>query len=142
MDLIVDNLDLIGFPTPVYHDEVKGDTPWYFNALIEKPGGWGARPPSDCVGLQEVDAIGSGCFLMHSRVLRAIKPPWFMRSYDQWGFVDCGHDYLFCTKVRQAGYRIWADYNRPCQHFVETDLLSLIQAVNASYAKAPPRTEG
>lgn len=132
LDLVRDDLDLVGFPTPVWHDAVPGDRPWYFNALDaveeQEPSGIAWRPHEPCVGLQEVDAIGSGCFLVAARVLRRLTPPWFMRQYDRRGFVERGHDYLFSQAVKAAGFRVWADFDCVCQHFNELDLLSVIKA--------------
>lgn len=132
LDRVSDDLDLVGFPTPVYHDERKGDRPWYFNALdyVDKDGGaWRPHEPYD--GLQAVDCIGSGCFLVAVRVLRALTAPYFMREYNARGFVERGHDYLFSRQVKQHGFRVWADFDRPCQHFNELDILSVIRAFGA-----------
>lgn len=129
LDRVCDDLDLVGFPTPVYHDAVAGDRPWYFNALDEVEGGW--QPHAQCVGLQRVDAVGSGCFLVAARVLRAVPSPWFMREYNARGFVERGHDFLFAQKVRQHGFAVWADFTCVCQHFQELDLLSVIHAFAA-----------
>lgn len=142
LDVLDHDLDLVGFPTPVYHDKVRGDRPWYFNALsyVEEEHAW--KPHEPWTGLQEVDAIGTGAFVVSRRVIAQMKPPWFMRQYDEYGIVERGHDYLFCHKAKKLGFRIWADFNCVCQHFVETDLLSAIQAFNAAHQKPQGVSDG
>ena len=60
LDLIELDCDIIGMPTPVWHSAVKGDRPYYFNALDAEDGGW---KPHEFItsGIEEVDAVGSGC---------------------------------------------------------------------------------
>ena len=126
LDRVEDDLDLVGFPTPVWHSEVPGDRPYYFNALDRVADGWVPHEP--CKGLQEVDAIGSGCFLVARRVIEKLKYSHpFARQWGREGTVEVGCDYSFCEKVRGAGFKIFADYDRPCQHFVELPLVEVIQ---------------
>lgn len=129
LDLIELDKDIIGLPTPVWHDAVKGDQPYYYNALVKKDGtdGW---MPAISEGLTEVDVVGSGCMLIHRRVIEMVKRPWFMREYDEDGIVVKGHDYLFCEKAQSCGFKIYAHMNYPCEHYVETDLHSQIRAFN------------
>lgn len=125
LDLVDLNKDYIGLPTPVWHDAVKGDQPYYYNALIKSGEGY---KPATGEGLFEVDATGSGCFLVHRRVIESVIRPWFMREYDEDGIVTKGHDYLFCEKVKKAGFKVWTHTGYPCEHYVETDLHSQIRA--------------
>jgi hypothetical protein len=128
LDLVEFDCDLIGLPTPVWHNSVPGDQPWYFNALDAVDNAY--KPHQPCTGLQEVDAIGSGCFLVSRRVmfeLRNQQP--FMRTWNQDGTVEVGGDYSFCRKVKAANFRIWTHYDYPCRHFNEMELAEIIQAV-------------
>lgn len=129
LDLVELNKDIIGLPTPVWHDKVKGDQPYYYNVLNKKDGtdGW---TPAIGEGLTEVDVVGSGCMLIHRRVLETVKRPLFMREYDEDGIVEKGHDYLFCEKAQSVGFKVWTHFGYPCEHYVETDLLSQIRAFN------------
>lgn len=129
LDYISHNLDIVGFPTPVWHDKVAGDRPWYFNAVNEKNGGW---IPAIGEGLIEVDAVGSGCMLVHRRVCETVIRPLFVREIDEDGCVIRGHDYLFCNKAKRAGFKVWAAFDSPCTHIVENDLLSQIKAFVAA----------
>ena len=89
-------------------------------------------PHEPCDGLQEVDAVGSGCFLVSRRVMYDLrfKEP-FMRQWNREGLVEKGCDFSFCDKVKAAGYKVWANYDYPCRHFNEIELTEIIQAFNS-----------
>lgn len=127
LDLVEFDCDIIGCPTPVWHNAVKGDRPWYFNALDKKKDGY--KPHMECDGLQEVDAVGSGCLLISRRVLMALKDQKpFFRKWNEDGTVEMSGDYSFCEKAKQAGFKIWTHYNYICQHFNELELGEVIRA--------------
>lgn len=129
LDLVELDLDLVGLPTPVWHCDTKKphDAPFYWNALDRLEDGW--LPHQPCSGLQEVDAIGSGCFLVARRVIMELKDRQpFMRRWGKDGLVQVGGDYSFCEKVKAAGFKVWAHYDYPCRHFVEIELGEAIQA--------------
>lgn len=127
LDRVEDDLDMVGFPTPVWHSAVKGDRPYYYNALDRVRDGW--LPHEPCDGLQEVDAVGSGCMLIARRVMEVLKNSQpFMRVWNPDGTVEIGCDYSFCTKVKAAGFHVYADFDRPCNHFNEMNLSEVIQA--------------
>jgi hypothetical protein len=128
LDLVPMDLDFVGFPTPVWHSAVKGDRPYYFNALVwcEEEEGW--KPYEENTnGLQEVHAVGTGCFLVARRVIAATKFP-FARKYDEDGIVTHGHDYLFCKRIRESGFKVWTHFGYICQHFNELELLETIES--------------
>lgn len=127
LDLIELDCDLIGLPTPVWHNTVIGDRPWYFNAVDIKGNGYTPHEPYN--GLQQVDAVGSGCFLVSRRVILKLKDQQpFMRTWNRDGTVEVSGDYSFCRKVKQAGFRVWTHYDYPCHHFNELNLLEVIKA--------------
>ena len=136
LDMVRHDLDIVGFPTPVWHSEVRGDRPWYFNALdfVNSADGGGWKPAELTGGLQEVDAIGSGCMLIAYRVLKLMDKPLFMREYDEMGRVVRGHDYLFSQKAKAAGFKIWVDGDYPCRHFVGVELLEVIESFDAFHS--------
>jgi|TARA_B100001964_G_C14254754_1_gene611773 hypothetical protein len=53
----------------------------------------------------KVDAIGMGCCLIKSKVLRDIKSPWFVYDVKN----NKGEDIYFCEKIKRAKYDIWVD---------------------------------
>lgn len=60
--------------------------------------------------LIEVETTGTGSICIDRRVFETIKPPWFIKRYDQWYTDDAitGEDLMFCQKARKYGYKIWA----------------------------------
>ncbi len=136
LDRIADDLDLVGFPTPVWHYEgKKGEAPIYWNGYRDAaPEENGYKQWSDRSGLQRVDAIGMGCFLMARRVIldnAALQRGAFQRKWVG-GIVERGNDISFCERARECGVEIWMDYDRPCSHIVEVDLFDVVRAHHAS----------
>lgn len=126
LDLIEHDCDVMGLVTPVWHNSVPGDRPWYLNALDAKDDGY--APHEDCKGLQEVDAVGSGCLLVARRVLLKLRDQQpFMRVWKKDGTVELGGDFSFCRKAKAAGFRIFTHYDYLCHHFNELDLLEVIR---------------
>ena len=131
LDLVEHDLDVVGLPTPVWHNSVKGDRPYYFNALTWAEKEQTYRPHENMKGLQEVDAIGSGCMLIARRVILELKGQQpFARQWNQDGTVDVGGDYSFCQKVKKANFKVWAHFDYPCHHFNEISLIEVIEAFN------------
>jgi len=131
LDLIELDCDIIGMPTPVWHSAVKGDRPYYFNALDAEDGGW---KPHEFItsGIEEVDAVGSGCMLISRRVMLAMQDDLpFMRQWKANGRVDVGCDYSFCRKAKAKGFRIWSHPEYVCNHFNELPLLEVIESFGA-----------
>jgi len=125
LDLVELDKDIIGLPTPVWANMKPGDRPWYYNAMQKVDGGW--RPASG-EGLTEVDAVGSGCMLIHRRVCEQLEKPLFVRRLDNWGIVDQGHDFRFCQNAKRASFEVYAHFGYPCQHFVTIELNEMIDA--------------
>lgn len=129
LDLIEFDCDIMGLPTPVWHNAVKGDRPYYYNALDIKDDGY--TPHTECTGLQEVDAVGSGCLLIARRVILKLRDQQpFARIWKKDGTVEVGGDYSFCRKAKKAGFKIWTHYDYLCHHFNELDLLEVINSFN------------
>lgn len=144
LDLVELDLDVLGFPTPVWHNGEPGDRPYYANAMravSEGDGVLGFRPLDSYpgfkeVGIQECDAVGTGCVLIARRVLvelmeRAKGNPSetpFMRIWNDRGEVIMGNDFAFCTRVKKAGFSIWAHFDYECEHHNELELGEVIRA--------------
>lgn len=125
LEAIDHDKDIVGFPTPVWHYTGKpGERPFYWNAYrrVGDEGYTEWNGPKE--GLQRVDAIGMGCFLMARRVVEhpAMQLGPFTRKLHADGTVDRGNDISFCERATAAGFEIWADFDRPCMHFVELEL--------------------
>lgn len=126
-------LDVVGCPTPVFANMKPGeDFPMYWNALDAVGEGWKPHEPRE--GLQEVDAIGSGCFMVSREAMETIKAP-FMRIFDEDGIVEVGGDYAFCRRAKAAGFRVWAHFDYPCYHFNEIEINEVAHAFTCRAGK-------
>lgn len=130
LDLVELDCDVLGFPTPVWANMKEGDRPYYLNAVDRV--GEGYKPHEPPTGLQEVDAVGSGCMLIARRVLVELsrKQPFARQWNPEDGTVELGGDFSFCQKAKVAGFRIWAHFDYLCDHFNELSLLEMIHAMN------------
>lgn len=136
LDLVELGKDIIGFPTPVWHYTGQpGERPIYFNAYRwkDEKNAYVEWQPQE--GIQKVDAIGGGCFLVHRRVFEhpdMVAP--FTRGLKPDGTVEFGNDMMFCQRARKAGFDIWAAFEYEgrsycCDHFVEISLLECVRAI-------------
>ena len=130
LDLVEHDLDVIGFPTPIYNNS-GGGYPICWNAFDKIPEGYKQHKPEPGK-LVEVDAVGSGCILIHRRVIEGTKAPRFVRVYDETGRAIQGPDFYFCDRVREAGFHVWTHYGYPCQHFNELELTEAMEAFNSA----------
>ena len=132
LELIELSKPVIGIATPVYHCDQKhpGDRPYYLNGYRAVPGGYQEFRPQE--GIQEVDAVGTGCILINRSVLEdpMLRLAPFSRTTDEFGRVEYGNDMNFCRRAKQRGFRIWCDFRSPCEHMVEVPLLEAIRAFN------------
>lgn len=74
-------------------------------------------PPNTVV---EVDYVGSGCLLIHRRVLERMKPPWFVWELGREDIQEdrkLSEDFSFCRRAkRDHGFRIYVDTSVACTH--------------------------
>lgn len=132
LDLVELDKDIIGLPTPVWHfTDKQGERPIYWNGYDyrEANDAYAEHMPRE--GLQRVNAIGTGCFLIAKRVFEhpALQCGAFTRKLHPDGTVHKGNDISFCERVRDAGFEIWCHYGYPCNHFNELDLNSVSKAM-------------
>jgi hypothetical protein len=139
LDLIELDKDIIGCPTPVYHftDKIKGERPWYENVYKYVPEEDAYLEWPNKVGLQKVDAVGTGCLLMARRVFDEVdmRKACFSRQHNPDGTVNKGNDISFCERARELGFGIWAHYGYRCQHFNELEMHEVIRAFHGVYTK-------
>lgn len=133
LDLIALDKDIIGCPTPIWHNSKPGDRPYYWNVYdyVEEEDAYREHQPQ--TGLQKVAAVGTGCVVYARRVFENTemqKAP-FQRTYDNWGRVGKGNDIAFCERARKQGFEVWAHFGYPCRHFSEVDLVEVIEAFGA-----------
>lgn len=131
LDAIAYDKDIVSFPTPVWHvnDEKPEERPFYWNAY-KRVGDAGYTEWPDKIGLQRVDAAGGGCVLIAKRVFQhpEMQRGAFTRKLLPDGRVDRGNDISFCERAKACGFEVWADFDRPCMHFQEVELVEAIAA--------------
>lgn len=141
-DAIDHDVDLVGFPAPIYKPGVGPNTPiMCFNAwhITDPNDSTQVKPAESVEGLQRVDVIASGSFLMRVSALReAAIPAPFARRYDANGIADRGCDVEFCQKWRKAGLLIHADFGCVCGHYKSVDLLEVMSDMLAIRAAKEP----
>ena len=120
LDLIEHDKDIIGYPYPQWNER---DIYWL--AMDQDGDGYKPIPPERRHGLQQVDALGTGCILIKRNVLEAVRAP-FMRKWSEDGIAELGLDFYFCQKARDAGFEVWCDWRAPCSHFKNLDLIEVL----------------
>ena len=133
LDLVEMDLDIVGFPTPVWHytGQVPGERPIYWNAYDYVPAADAYKEHTEREGLQRVDAVGSGCMLIARRVIAHpdIRNGAFFRTWHPDGTMNKGGDISFCERARGAGFRIWCAFDYPCDQFAEVSLNEVARAL-------------
>jgi hypothetical protein len=134
LDLVEYDLDIVGFPTPIWHFDMankkRGERPIYWNAYdyVAEKDAYCEHEPKE--GVQRVDAIGTGCFLVAQRVFQnsVMQKGAFQRQFHNNGTVNKGNDLSFCERARAQGFEIYAHYDYPCMHFEQVELTEVIAA--------------
>jgi hypothetical protein len=66
-------------------------------------------------GLNECEAIGTGCLLIKMSVFDVIDKPWFW--YEDLNEKECmTEDYWFCRQARRKGLKVWYDGDLNVKH--------------------------
>lgn len=120
IDLIFWGKKIVGCACPVWN-VVDPTYPLYFVGMDKVDGGY--KEHKERAGLQKVDAVGSGCLLIHKDVLDVVEEP-FVRKFEG-GFAVVGLDFYFCEKAIEAGFDVYCHYDYQCSHFREVDLLDV-----------------
>lgn len=137
LDLVQLDRDIIGLPTPIWHytGEKKGERPIYWNAYDYDSDTGMYREHQVREGLQKVDAVGTGCFLISRRVFEPpeMRKAPFMRGWNEDGTMEKGNDIMFCEKARVNGFEIYCHFDYPCDHFSELSLSETTGAFRELY---------
>jgi len=119
LDLVALDKEVIGLPTPINMNYIKGLNDIYWNVFkndypIKEAG----------QGLQEVEMVGSGVMLIRRDVLEKIKHPFTtIRNSEDLRIV--GTDAAFCQRCKEHDVKIWTHWDFKCRHFKTIDLLTL-----------------
>lgn len=141
LDLVAADKDIVGLPTPVWHYKANGERPLYWNAYQKVGDEYTEFKTKQ--GLQRVDAIGGGCFLIARRVFEnpAMRKGAFSRKMNPDGTVQRGNDISFCERATACGFEIYSAFTHPCRHFKEMELTE-VQAGFTELFMAPQAEAG
>ena len=60
-------------------------------------------------GLHKVWAVGMGCMMIKTDILKNLPKPWFYHQYNKETDNFSGEDIWFCNTATQNGYNVWVD---------------------------------
>lgn len=137
LDLVELDKDVIGLPTPIWHFEgkKKGERPVYWNAYKYDPSSDAYWEYQERNGLQEVDAVGTGCVLFARRVFEhpEMRKAPFMRKWNEDGTVDKGNDISFCERAKANGFKIYCHFDYSCDHMCELSMNETVRGFREMY---------
>ena len=132
LELVDLDLDIVGLPTPIWHFTKKkpGERPIYWGAYDYVPEKDAYKEHEPKEGLQQVDAISGGCFLISRRVFEnpEMRKAPFAREWNEDGTVEKGNDICFSEKARANGFELYTHYGYPCDHMNELPLNEVLGA--------------
>ena len=68
-------------------------------------------------GIEEVDAFGMSCCMIHKSAFKDMKEPWFTEKFVvPEGEKAMGEDFIFCKKLKESGIKLYADMSIHCDH--------------------------
>lgn len=139
LDLIELDKDIIGLPTPIIHFDKDhlGDAPVYWNAYDYIKEADAYKPHSVYVGLQRVDAVGTGCILFARRVFEHpnMQLGCFTRKLNLDGTVNKGNDISFCERATENGFEIYSHFDYFCSHQNEIDVNEMVEMYSKLFEK-------
>jgi hypothetical protein len=120
LDLVDLSLEVVSCPCPIFQQTIL----WNYYRL-DKDGFWEPGDANKDKGLIEVDAIGTGCVLIHRKVLELVKDP-FSREWDENGIATLGLDLSFSKKTKEKGFKIHTHLDYKCSHYKTLDLKTFL----------------
>lgn len=129
--------DVISIATPCWKPVSHPDSPIVWNVQLDPeleklapavkvgPGTLSYVLPSDKPVI-DVASAGSGVIFIRRRVLEhpALRAP-FTDVFNEFGIRLIGSDLNFCTRAREAGFRVVSVLQNPCSHYRTVDLLAV-----------------
>jgi len=123
LDLVEMDKDVIGAVCPQWK---MNDLLWVVMDKVEN--GYKQVPVDRRKGMQEVDAVGSGCLVMRRNVLESICAP-FSRQWTKEGLQKLGLDFSFCEKAKEKGFKIYTHWDYLCDHIKSVSLLDIYRLI-------------
>lgn len=136
LNMIKRDVDVVGGVYPMWKQDHHE---WC--ALIIKDNKYIQTPFDQRKGLQEVDAIATGCMLIKRKVLETVRAP-FLNEFDKNGLNALGDDYAFCKRARFNGFRVYADWDVMCDHIKMVPLFTIVKALKRSYDEGYKKGKG
>lgn len=128
LELITENKDIIICPTLMFKT-TSGKPAINYNVFMKNGRMWKNIWMTDPkVKAHQVDAGGTGCILIHRRVLENLEAP-FKSKLNKQGFRDVGSDLYFCQRAKKKGYEVWVYWDYACSHYKEIDLNDVARLV-------------
>jgi hypothetical protein len=85
-------------------------------------------------GLQQIDALATGCMFVKRRVLEVVKSP-FSDMFDEDGILITNDDMAFSIRCKKAGFEVWTHWDHLCSHYKTMDLLQMLGLMAKSKAE-------
>ena len=73
-------------------------------------------------GINEVDAVGTGCIFIKRNIIEKMKKPLFKYKYNKEGILSNGEDFNFCDNAKKEGFKIFYDTRYIVNHRTTTIL--------------------
>ena len=128
LDMVKHDVDVVGGVYPAWNINR-----FYWLAMKEhKDGSFKTVAVDQRNGLREVDGLGAGCMLIKRKVIKALKAPFKDKTRED-GTRSIGHDYYFCKRAKEKGFKVYADWDVLCDHVKQVPLLSVIKALKKTY---------
>jgi len=89
-------------------------------------------PGDNRKGVVEVDGLGAGCMMIKREVLESLEAP-FADKIRPDGRREIGHDYYFCERAKEKGYKVWANWNVLCDHVKQVPLMTIVKALKRTF---------
>lgn len=121
--------DIIGCPYPnYYYDNGKLEIVWMVYDLYGDK--YVPRKQKKFSGLEEVEAVASGCLLINKKVIQSgLRFEWI---HDEVGEIQLGLDLNFCEKAKEKGFKVFTHWDYICDHIKERSLLEILKWKNQS----------
>ena len=131
-ELLQYDKDVIAIPTPA--NDKKGIHWMVYRFGEEYPEKiiYKVFPQKDRHGLQQVDAISTGCIFVKREVLEKVKRP-FEDIFDKYGCLANSDDMAFADKCKKAGFEQWTHFDYYCSHYKTVDLLRMLKMIQAAH---------
>ena len=130
LDMVKHDVDVVGGVYPAWNINR-----FYWLAMEEHPdGSFKTVAVDQRKGLKEVDGLGAGCMLIKRKVIKALKAPFKDKTRED-GTRSIGHDYYFCKRAKEKGFKVYADWDVLCDHVKQVPLITVVQALKKTYDK-------